>query len=180
MFATCTGGTSVSSIEASLFENGVKWSAEEIYQDIYLNKICKYVFHVFEIQCAQAFKLNIYCSFNIDFYQGCPQTLAEICPNMGICDISGHRPPGKIYPGFILLPQLMFKIYIPYIALCPNGRVIICFCFFLSSMFYIYSTFELAALYITTRCELPCLKHGNSQRLFLIYYDITVPLMTLN
>ena len=35
-------------------------------------------------------------------YQECPQTLVEICRNLGICDASGQWPPGKIYPGFIL------------------------------------------------------------------------------
>ena len=108
--ATCTGGN-LDSYRGMYLWICKKWSAWEIYQMHWFGgwnlQIC---FHVAEILGAQTFSLNIYYGFNIEpyclyvcVYQGCPQTLAEICRNMSICDVSGQWPPGKIYAGFILL-----------------------------------------------------------------------------
>ena len=71
------------------------------------DEIYEHVSHVFEIQCAQAFSLKIYCGFNIESYYFFLSfvyikdiQLAEICRNMGICDVSGQWPHGKYIPDF--------------------------------------------------------------------------------
>ena len=61
-----------------------------------------------QIWYTQAFSLKNYCSFNTKSYcsdvwghHRCPQTLAEICSNMGIWGFRAEAVRGK-YPGFIL------------------------------------------------------------------------------
>ena len=57
-----------------------------------MDEIYEHAFHVCAIWDTSAFWLMNYCSFDIEphysdiyVYHWCPQTLAEICRNMGIC-----------------------------------------------------------------------------------------------
>ena len=65
---------------------------ERYIMQTYLNEIYKHAFRVCTIWYAQAFQLMNYCGFNIQPFccDVCedhrrPQTLAEMCRNMGIC-----------------------------------------------------------------------------------------------
>ena len=60
---------------------------------------------------ALAFSLKNYCGFSIDSnccyvceYQGCPQTLVEICRNLGIWGSSVAVAPRKIIEGHVSYP----------------------------------------------------------------------------
>ena len=75
----------------------------------HLYEMYKYVFYVCAIWYTQAFSLKNYCGFNtksycsdVCGYHQCPQTLVEICRNMGICFSFRAVAAREKYPGFML------------------------------------------------------------------------------
>ena len=75
-----------------------------------MDEIYKSVFHVCAIWDTYKYQWLNYCGFNIEpyysdmcVYRRCPQTLAEICSNIGIC--CGFRAVAarEKYPGLIAL-----------------------------------------------------------------------------
>ena len=91
-FAACAGGIRVSFIQPRFFN--LKWNVLHDRDIIvtYMDEIHKHAFRVCAIWDAHAFQLMNYCGFNIEPFCSdlCgghrrPQTLAEICRNMGIC-----------------------------------------------------------------------------------------------
>ena len=92
-FAAYAGGIRVSFIQPRLFKFNIKCSAWETYIiQTYLDEIYKHAFRVCTFCDARAFWLMNYCGFNIEPFCSdvCgdhrrPQTLWEICRNMGIC-----------------------------------------------------------------------------------------------
>ena len=72
-------------------------------------KFSKHDFYVCAIRYTQAFSMKNYCGFNtksycsdVCGYHRCPQTLAEICRNIGICCSFWAVATREKYPGFIL------------------------------------------------------------------------------
>ena len=112
-FADYAGGIRVSFMQPRLFQFDMKCSARGIYHtDLY--------FRVCTIWDAQSFKLTNYCGFNIQ--PSCsdmcgdhrrPQTLAEMCRNMGICYGFRSVAARVKYPGFIYLLRNTFVTTAP-------------------------------------------------------------------
>ena len=101
-----------------------------------MDEIYKHTFRVCAIWEAQAFSLMNYCGFNIEPFCSdvCgnhrrPQTLAEICRDMGVC--CGFRAVAtrEKYPGFILsVRNVYFQIWltmVPYYLCAPMSDDII-------------------------------------------------------
>ena len=110
---------------ATPFTMDIKWPAWDLYNTDSLYEIHKRDFYACAIWDTQAFPLKGHCGFNIkpycsDVYEyhQCPQTLAEICKNMGVC--CGFRTVAArgTYPGFrLLLSPILFTAYTHLICL---------------------------------------------------------------
>ena len=88
----------------------------------YLDKIYECTVYVFAIWGAEVRSLNSYCGLNIEpyYFKVCgyrrsPQTLVEICRDMGICGAFRVVSVREKYPGFILLStpfKIDWKVYL--------------------------------------------------------------------
>ena len=109
-FAAYGGGVRVFFIQPRLFNLIKDFLHDRYIIQTYVDEIYQHAFRVCAIWDAQTFQLMHYCGFNVEPFCSdvCgdhrrPQTLAEICKNMGIC--CGYRAVAarEKYPGFMLL-----------------------------------------------------------------------------
>ena len=92
-----------SQVSFKLIKNGLH---ERFIIQIYLDKSYEHAFYVCAIRDTQVRPVKSYCGFNTELhcsdfcgYQWCPQTLAAICRNMGICGSFGAAATWEKYQG---------------------------------------------------------------------------------
>ena len=96
-FAACTGGIFVSFLEACLLWQ--KMLCMENWFRFIRMKSFDYIFHVVAIWAVRPF-IAVLTSNPTVYIMVCPQTLAEICKNMGICDVFKAVDTGQNIYGF--------------------------------------------------------------------------------